>query len=134
MDGAKKCIKSSFYCLKSSLLIVPRERRSWKHTTAHNFPPHMFNIKKNQLKWHTAHQKTLYIFFIQFESFLLTFFSSGQKRRRWRKRKMKTQQNFRVKMEMMGGRGRKVQTNEKEHVGQERKDSSENIVGSSKSK
>lgn len=33
-----------------------------------------------------------------------------------------------------GGRGRKVQTNEKEHVGQERKDSSENIVGSSKSK
>lgn len=45
---------------------------------------------------------------------------------------MKTQQNFRVRMEMMGGR--KVQTNEKEHVGQERKDSSENIVGSSQSK
>ena len=78
-----------------------KERRSWKHTTAHNFPPHMFNIKKTSLNG-TQHIRKLYIYFLfSLKVFFLTFFSLGQKRRRLRRRKMKTQQNFRVKMEMM---------------------------------
>lgn len=100
----KKCIKSSFYCLKSSLLIVPRERRSWKHTTAHNFPPHMLNIKKTSLNG-TQHIRKLYIYFLfSLKVFYSLFFLRDKKGGDGGREKWKLNKTFESKWRWWGER------------------------------